>query len=146
MDATTTAKLVELIVGTWPNGPKGVVWTRVVASLDPPAAAHQTWRNLARTEQRISVAQFVAEHRRLVLAGDLVTPAAACNNCDGHGWLTTWWESTGGRIYEGCYPCSCPAGQSHVDMHQRVIDDNRAELNRLFPYRLITPTPPLELF
>lgn len=133
MDAATTAKLVELITGTWPSGPKGHVWSRVVASLDPPAAAHQAWRNLARTEQKITVAQFVAEHNRLVLASDHSSPLADCVHCE-HGWRQVH-EEHGGHIYDACEPCSCPAGRAHVDTHQRILDDNRIELNRVIPGR-----------
>jgi hypothetical protein len=136
VDNSTVAKLVELLIGTWPSGPKGHIWTRVLASYDQPAAAHQTWRNLARTEDRITVASYTAEYRRLTTTAAITL--GGCDRCDGHGWRTIH-EEHHSHIYETATPCTCPAGQAHTDTHSRIVSDNERELNRIVPGRITRP-------
>jgi hypothetical protein len=136
VDNSTVAKLVELLIGTWPTGPKGHVWTKVLASYDQPAAAHQAWRNLARTEDRITVASYTAEYRRLTITAAITL--GGCERCDGHGWKPITLELHS-HIYDAVEPCTCPAGHAHADTAQAIRRANDNELNRIIPGRITRP-------
>jgi len=59
------SQLVNLIVSTWPTGPKGHVWTDTLGDLEPgPALA--TYRQLRNDEERPpAIARFIATYRHL---------------------------------------------------------------------------------
>ena len=68
MDATQRAQLVERIVTTWPNGPKGAIWTETLADHDEITftAALDVYKHLRDTAERRdppSVAAFLATWR-----------------------------------------------------------------------------------
>jgi hypothetical protein len=137
VDNSTVAKLVELLIGTWPTGPKGHVWTRVLTSYDQPAAAHQAWRNLARTEERMTVAAFDGEYRRLTAVA--AERLGGCDRCDGHGWRPIRVELHS-HVYDAVEACNCPAGRAHTDTARAIAQANDNELNRIIPGRITRPT------
>ena len=68
MDATQRAQLVDRIVTTWPNGPKGIIWTETLVDHDEITftAALDVYKHLRDTAERRdppSVAAFLATWR-----------------------------------------------------------------------------------
>ena len=68
MDATQRAQLVDRIVTTWPNGPKGMIWTETLVDHDEITftAALDVYKHLRDTAERRdppSVAAFLATWR-----------------------------------------------------------------------------------
>ena len=68
MDATQRAQLVDRIVTTWPNGPKGVIWTEALTDHDEITftAALDVYKHLRDTAERNnppSIALFLATWR-----------------------------------------------------------------------------------
>ena len=82
MNETETATIVERIVGTWPNGPRGFVWTE--AFNDHPevesrtaGAAYRALRDGGLpSHERITIARFLAEERRQRGYQPAATPTA----------------------------------------------------------------------
>jgi hypothetical protein len=68
MDATQRAQLVDRIVTTWPNGPKGVIWTETLTDHDDITftAALDVYKHLRDTVERNnppSIALYLATWR-----------------------------------------------------------------------------------
>jgi hypothetical protein len=68
MDATQRAQLVDRIIGTWPNGPKGGVWTEAFDDHDEItfAQALDVYKHLRDTSERNnppSIAAYLATWR-----------------------------------------------------------------------------------
>lgn len=59
-----TARLVNLIISTWPTGPKGYVWTDVLGLLDR-ALANRAYVLMRNRDARITVADFIDQYRIL---------------------------------------------------------------------------------
>jgi hypothetical protein len=59
-----TARLVNLIISTWPTGPKGYVWTDVLGPLDR-ALANRSYVLMRNRDTRITVADFLDQYRAL---------------------------------------------------------------------------------
>ena len=82
MNETEIATIVERIVGTWPNGPRGFVWTE--AFNDHPevesrtaGAAYRALRDGGLpSHERITIARFLAEERRQRGYQPAATPTA----------------------------------------------------------------------
>jgi hypothetical protein len=86
------ARLVNMIISTWPAGVKGYVWTDVLRDLEQ-AEALEAYRQLRDGEERPpSVAKFLAAYHAARARSNPPGPDAyidACELCDGTGWLTS---------------------------------------------------------
>jgi len=115
MNGNDTAMLVNLIVATWPTGPKGYIWTDVLAELDHGPAL-EAYRNLRDDSERApSVARFKAEYRARQASTQPATVPDRCELCDGTGWIECLDERrhrTGCQERDTCFchavtPCRC---------------------------------------
>jgi len=65
MSSDDCARLVNLLIATWPAGPKAYVWTQALSRFDA-GPAFQAYALLRDHEERITVATFGAQYRRVV--------------------------------------------------------------------------------
>lgn len=66
MNQAETAHLVERIVQTWPNGPKGRIWTEALSELPDPGRAGTAYVRLRNEcEHPPTIARFLAVYRSL---------------------------------------------------------------------------------
>lgn len=119
------ARLVNLIASTWPAGVKGHVWTDVLTGLEQPLA-HAAYRALRDANERLSVAQFIAQYRseraRETSTGE---PPAQCELCDGMGWVQASVVELGNPAsYSSVTPCRCTAGNHARNVHARIATAN----------------------
>lgn len=63
MTETEAAHLVNLLIGTWPAGPRGYVWRDVLRPLEHPIA-DLTYRQLRNHNERITVAEYLDAYTR----------------------------------------------------------------------------------
>ena len=125
MNASDTARIVNLIVSTWPSGVKGHVWTDTIGTLEQ-ARAHDAYRELRDTEERPpSVARFLAKYH--ALSTDPGANRVHCALCDGTGTVpvhTDRCPATPERDCGGCAvtACRCTAGQTMAPVIARIVD------------------------
>jgi len=134
MNPNDCARLVNLLVSTWPSGVKGHVWTDTLGALDydPARSAYVSLRDSE--ERPPSVARYLAAYRA-ERALDDTHDAAYCELCGGDGWATSPPERahnprtcrpTPDRpcMCTAVEPCRCSAGQANRDVHRRIIEAN----------------------
>lgn len=137
MTGDECAKVVNLLVSSFPAGVKGHAWTDAIADLHPgPSMAAA--RELRDTMERPpSIAAFLACYRKHLAAARAQREAErgapdACALCDGTGWV----EATGHNRHsswcvapDGCHchaviPCRCTRGQQARAVHERILEAN----------------------
>lgn len=104
-------RLVNLIVATWPTGPKAYVWTQKLAELDP-APANRAYLELRDTLERITIPAFLASYERATgRARRRPDPVPSCEHCGGCGFEAgpPEYETIGGQPHEysTLVPCRC---------------------------------------
>lgn len=86
MTSDDCARLVNLIVATWPTGPKAYIWTQALADLDA-APANRAYLDLRDTIERITIPAFRAGYDRAAgRARRRPDPDATCQYCRGCGF------------------------------------------------------------
>jgi hypothetical protein len=114
VNSDDTARLVNLIIATWPTGPKAYVWTNTLADLDA-TPANRAYLALRDTTERITVAAFLSAYRAQLHDSDNGSrrhdPDPACEHCRGTGWEpgASRWRTVNGEPYEyeTVQPCRC---------------------------------------
>jgi hypothetical protein len=112
MNPNDTARLVNLLISTWPAGVKGHIWTDTLGPLDLEHA-HATYRGLRDHDERApSVARFLAAYHQHTAAARGDNPPPHCELCDGTGWIRAPRERA--HVPEVCnptdeHPCHCHA-------------------------------------
>jgi len=111
------ARLVNLLVATWPTGPKAYVWTQAVNELDA-AGANRAYAKLRDTAERVTVASFLEAYRALRTPTEARRhdPSATCEHCDGCGYEPgpPEYETVNGEQHEysTLVPCRCTRPRS----------------------------------
>jgi len=112
MTSDDTARLVNLLVATWPTGPKAYVWTQAIADLDA-AGANRAYARLRDTVDRVTVASFLETHRaqRSPTEARRRDPSETCEHCAGTGYEPgpPEYETVYGEQHEysTLVPCRC---------------------------------------
>jgi hypothetical protein len=113
MNADDAARLVNLLVATWPGGPKAYVWTQALEALDAPAA-NRAYARLRDTAKSITVAGFREVYdtaSRPAPGGRRYEPTAGCVHCGGTGFEPgePIYETVLGEPHEytTLQPCRC---------------------------------------
>src|SRR3954454_7315954 len=104
MNTEDTARLVNLLVATWPGGPKAYVWTQALEALDA-AAANRAYVRLRDTAKSITIAGFREVYdsaSRPAPGGRRLDPYESCEHCQGSGWEPgeSRWQTVNGEPYE----------------------------------------------
>jgi hypothetical protein len=112
MTSDDAARLVNLIVATWPTGPKAYVWTQTLAELDN-GPANQAYRDLRDTAERITIAAYQDRYRRHANTSrsQRRAPSEHCPHCRGCGYEDgpPEYETVNGEphAYTTLVPCRC---------------------------------------
>ena len=114
MTEQETARLVNAIVSTWTTGPKGYIWTPVIAPLDY-GYANATIERLRDTTPTITVYDFRQAYANNLGASTTRRHTATpdCPDCDGTGWVDDLdaglTHTTNGEThtYTAVGPCHC---------------------------------------
>lgn len=122
MNAEQCGHLVELIVQTWPHGPRGRIWTDALGDLEHThaLAVYRQLRNADETAP--TIARFLRIYRDVDQPTTTPTTRPAnhgehCPTCRGSGWqpgpdiVQHLRDGTIARTYTTVEPCRGPQGQ-----------------------------------
>ena len=128
------ARLVNLIVSTWPSGVKGHVWTDTLGDLEYDIARTAYLKLRDEAERPPPVARFVAVYRAERTALKAIDEHIdICQLCDGTGWI----DVTDDRRHafhchepDTCHchavdTCLCTIGQAMRPVHAAILEHNR---------------------
>lgn len=136
MTGDQCAQVVNLLISSFPAGPKGNAWTDAINGLHH-GPAQAAARELRDTTDRVSVAQFHAIYRRHLdnARAQRVAQQGAppvCQQCDGAGWVEApdHMRHSAACVSPdtcGCHavvPCRCSTGMARRDVHARIVEAN----------------------
>jgi len=148
VNAAETARLVNLLISTWPAGVKGYVWTDTLGPLDhdPALAAYLELRE--HDERPPSVARYLAAYHAQRARTD--DPPTSCQICDGTGWeeldhpaahnpLTCHPDDEHPCACTAVRPCRCSAGRRRALAHRSIVEFNARALHRPPPRAAAEP-------
>jgi hypothetical protein len=129
------ARLVNLVVSTWPSGVKGHVWTEALIGYDYDLARAAYVDLRDSDEKPPSVARFIAAYHRARTAADESDANATpfrCALCDGTGLVSSPPERAHNPRHchgDPCFctateACRCSAGKPMIAMIDRIIEHN----------------------
>jgi hypothetical protein len=131
MTSDDAARLVNLLVATWPTGPKAYVWTQTIGDLDA-APANRAYAELRDNVERVTVAAFLTRYRaqlRVTTAPRRRDPDPGCEWCRGCGYEDgpPEYETIGGEphAYTTLVPCRCtqPRAASRAPAHPSLLEE-----------------------
>lgn len=137
MTGDQCAQIVNLLVSSFPTGPKGHAWTDSLTELHPGPAMGAA-RELRDTSERTpTIAQYHAIYRRHLAEARRTREAErgvppTCQLCDGTGWTDITDErrhaahciSSDTCHCHAAQPCRCSTGQRATVTHQAILDAN----------------------
>lgn len=128
-------QMADRLIDTFPTGTKRSVWFDVLVELNDPAAAEVAVRHVQRTRTWNPLPAHLldaydAERRRREMERDSFAAPKVCEVCDDTGWqdtsqVRTAPDGTTTYLHSASKPCVCTIGRAMVDVHQRMIDQNR---------------------
>ena len=133
MTADECARIVNLVVSTWPAGPKGHAWTEAIRDL-AYADARAAYESVRDVEDRPpSIARYLAAYRAVRARVAAETPPMTCELCDGTGFVEAdlhpgapcpFPRADGSCICHAVAPCRCSTGRARVDVARRIVEAN----------------------
>lgn len=142
-DATDLATRINQ---AFPRGLQTAVWEEELTPLDAGRAGTAIAR-LRRTETNLTIARFWAEYRTINTTDASSRPQIAdCNDCQNTGnapnrEMVKCADGTFLEMDISVGPCHCPRGRDNEQTLTGIVDNNHAELDRMFPNRHQEPTP-----